>query len=55
MWELCFHDTMLVAVVTHLMSPYFLKVEQVVCIVFSESEFYCIRMSPVIICRLKVQ
>ena len=55
MWELCCHDSMLVALVTHLMSPYFLKEEQVVCVVFSESEFYCILVSPVISCRLKVQ
>ena len=26
-----------------------------VCVVFSESEFYCILVSPVIVCRLKVQ
>ena len=47
-WELYYHDNMLVALVTHLMLPSVLSEKQVVCVVFSESEFYCILESPMI-------
>ena len=54
MWELCCHDSMFVTLVTHLMPLSFLKEYQVMCVVFSESEFYCILVSPMIVCRFKV-
>ena len=56
-WELHYHDNMLVALVTHLMSLSVLSKKQVVCVVFSErlSEFSCVLEFPMIGLRIYKQ